>query len=98
MLATWHAYAKLRMHTDASLALFETTTSALGQILRHFVQTTCAAFDTQELPREEAARGRRATKARKADPNDKGKARKVGAKRKTLNLFTYKVHALADYV
>jgi hypothetical protein len=64
------------------------------------------AFKTKELPREEAARGRRAAKtaakhqggvtavstqkSRGCDPH--------GAQGKVFNLNTYKLHSLGDYV
>ena len=58
-LATWHALAKLRLHSDTSLKIFETSTTRLGQVFHKFVSKTCAAFVTKDLPQEEAARGRR---------------------------------------
>jgi hypothetical protein len=56
-LATWNAYAKLRLHTEQTLDLFDTATSDLGRRLRDFVKGTCSAYETRELPCEEAARG-----------------------------------------
>lgn len=101
LLATWHAYAKLRMHTDTTLTLFENTTTALGQNLRNFTETTCNAFCTRELPKEEAARGRR-TAAHAAKANSAGLPAPVttglaGPKERKLNLSTYKLHSLSDY-
>jgi hypothetical protein len=104
ILATWHAYAKLRLHTETTLGFFNRTTTALGKILRFFSRTTCQFFPTVELPREEAARGRRnAAKAQKRGGKRasaaKGKGREsTGQKLKFLNLCTYKLHALGDYV
>jgi hypothetical protein len=70
----------------------------LGQILRRFVNITCKAFRTQELPRETAARGRRkaaiAAKTGKPPPSTTKKAK---ARQKYFNLSTYKLHALGDY-
>ena len=54
-LVTWHALAKLRLHTDLTLTFFEQVTSGLGSLIRKFVQVTCSHFDTKELPSEEAA-------------------------------------------
>jgi hypothetical protein len=101
VLATWHAYAKLRLHTESTLTLLEAATTSLGQALRRFARVTCNAFNTRELPREEAARGRR--KAAAAAKKGKGKAtqapaKKEGPKRRLFNLSTYKLHALGDYV
>jgi hypothetical protein len=105
-LAMWHAYAKLRMHTDSTLGSFEKATTSLGQQLRKFAMKTCAAFATKETPREEAARHRRAAakkaKAAAAASTSTSTAPSTdetpGAKQKVYNLFTYKIHALGDYV
>jgi len=110
VLATWHAYAKLRLHTETTLTFFERTTTELGMLLRRFVQVTCSAFKTKELPQEEAARGRRraALAEKKAtasststslDQKGKQLPSVVRAPRdRQLNLSTYKLHALGDYV
>jgi hypothetical protein len=110
-LAQWHALAKLRMHTEPTLTIMESVTAMLGRELRRFRDITCAAFTTVELPKETAARGRRETR-RKANPqakgsNDKPVEKKAGSgtsngkpvpRKRGLNLLTYKVHALGDYV
>jgi len=73
-------------------------TTELGQILRRFVNTTCAAFRTQELPRETEARGRRkAAMQAKIGKPPPSTTKKSGARLKSFNLRTYKLHALADY-
>jgi len=90
-LATWHAYAKLRLHTDSTLALFETATSILGEQLRCFVEVTCAAYKTTETPSEVTARAR--CNAKQAGNSGSG----TGAQQKDLNLSTYKLHALGHY-
>jgi len=99
-LAAWHGYAKLHMHTEDTLGFFDTATAVLGQMVRKFIRATCEYYYTTELPQEYAARGRRdAALASKqpASSNLKGKAISSGPKRKTLNLSTYKYHALGDY-
>ncbi|TCD70859.1 hypothetical protein EIP91_001167 [Steccherinum ochraceum] len=94
-LADWHALAKLRMHTDSSLALLRATTASLGKQYRFFVKNVCGFYDTKELAREEAARNRRRAAAIKAGkPTPPATAGKL---KKTLNVFTYKHHALGDY-
>ncbi|KAJ3816999.1 hypothetical protein F5880DRAFT_1618699 [Lentinula raphanica] len=80
--ATWHAYAKLRLHTDLTLA-----TTELGHLLRKFAEKTTETFDTRLLPREVAARARRKT-------NNQSN---TDTPRKLFNLNTYKFHALGDY-
>jgi hypothetical protein len=59
VLTTWHARAKLRLHTTSTMAFLENTTTALGRSLRHFKEHVCSQYITRELPRETAARGRR---------------------------------------
>ena len=58
-LAEFHAFAKMRLHTERTLELFEKSIKTLGESVRKFGTVTCAAYDTKELPRETAARGRR---------------------------------------
>ncbi len=110
-LSTWHALAKLRIHTETTLSLLENATQILGNQLRNFKSRTCTAYQTQELPSETRKRQRKATQ--------KGKAVGTGGvpsslstdihasgnldnsqlpKLKELNLNTYKVHALGHYV
>jgi hypothetical protein len=69
-LCTWHALAKLRLHTSSTLQALKAITKALGHQLRYWVKKTCSAFDTRELPKEESARHRR--KASAAAKPDKG--------------------------
>jgi hypothetical protein len=69
IFAHWHGLAKLRQHTDLSLGILESTTSALGQALRVFQEKLCPAFDTKELKREAAARERQQAKKAAAPMN-----------------------------
>ncbi len=46
--AMWHGLAKLRMHTDDMLTLFEDTTTTLAAALRRFKRTTCEVHYTRE--------------------------------------------------
>lgn len=97
VLAAWHASAKLRMHTESSLNILDSWTTALGQHLRHFQRVTCAAFDTHETRREREARQR--AEARRQPQTGSSNAQAPNARRpKTFNLTRYKVHALGDYV
>jgi len=45
-LATWHALAKLHLHTDSTLHSLEGSTTRLGQALWKFASTTCEKFET----------------------------------------------------
>jgi len=95
-LATWHGYAKLRLHTEKTLTFFEATIKSLRRSVAKFQAETCNNYQTTELPQESAARGRRmATLAAKQGSITPSTSVKV--KRKILNLTTYKYHALADY-
>ncbi|KAH9911512.1 uncharacterized protein B0H18DRAFT_892726, partial [Fomitopsis serialis] len=114
-LAYWHGLAKLRLHTDETVALLHAATRALGKITRKFLSKTCEAYDTRELPREEAARGRRkaammakrGVKAKSKGTQKRAQkssvggapapAPQTGAKRKLLNLLTFKWHSLGHY-
>ena len=124
-LAHWHALAKLRMHTDLSLAVMDDVTVELGKQLRSFQSKTCPAFHTRELQHEMNARIRhQANRVTTRNNNSKAKSRAsqpdtpvdlsmsetldsstacsqpkpTGRRPKTLNLNTYKIHALGDYV
>jgi hypothetical protein len=93
-LAVWHAHAKLRIHTEKTVCDFEETTKGLGTQLRQFAKNCEKSFDTKELPQEYASRGRKAAKKNAAGGIAKGPG---AAKRKLLNLNTYKLHALGHY-
>ena len=57
-LCTWHACAKLRLHTTTTLRYLKEATRSLGFMLRKFAKKVCSAFDTHELPSELNARTR----------------------------------------
>ena len=92
VMGCWHAYAKLRLHTEHTLASFRRLTTDLGVLLRHFSMVVCSAFKTTELPRERAARIQKAANAAAGSKTLGG-----GLKPKGFNLNTYKLHALGDY-
>jgi hypothetical protein len=104
-LAIWHAYAKLRLHVDKTLDSFELVTADLGRLGRRFARVSAEKFTPGPTPEEQAAtarqRARAATKKQTRTPNvpkkQPGSRKKRGSK-KVLNLFTYKWHALGDYV
>jgi len=50
--AHWNGLAKLRMHTDRTLSLWDDITVRIGAEFRAFTNKTCPAFDTRELSRE----------------------------------------------
>ena len=57
-LATWHAFAKLRLHTEAILDLFEKVTIYLGDSMHKFQQMTCVHYWITELLQEHVTCGR----------------------------------------
>ena len=94
--AEWHAFAKLRLHTESTLQHLERLTTELGKLTRKFRDTTQSAFATFELPKETETRKRRQNSGKGKEKAAAGNA--PGKKSKFLNLFTYKWHALGDYV
>ena len=101
--AEWHALAKLRMHTDATLDHLDSLTKEFGRLMRQFRDLTLSQFETVELPHELAARKRRhqhdqAKTFDRSTLNTGSSSRKRKVKRKGLNLFTPKFHFLGDYV
>ena len=101
-LATWHGLAKLRLHTDTTLTNLETSTTRLCNLLRKFKTNVCPAYTTQDLPSEEAARGRRqAAKAKKMAEAEKPPQQSQAtpakkAKLRTFNMEMYKLHSIPD--
>ncbi|KAK1222490.1 hypothetical protein PQX77_014655 [Marasmius sp. AFHP31] len=52
-LVTWHAYAKLWLHTNLTVVSFEDATSTLGKSLRKFAKDS-EEFKTTETPQEKS--------------------------------------------
>ncbi|TCD64617.1 hypothetical protein EIP91_003851 [Steccherinum ochraceum] len=104
VLASWHAYAKLRIHTNTTLGFLDESTTTLGERLRNFKETVCAHYRTTELPTEEAARGRRQAALANRPPRanasrgGNGSTQTSGPRTKEFNMSTYKLHALGDYM
>ena len=100
--AEWHTLAKMRLHTDSTLAWLDESTKALGKQIRRFQTHTCSFFDTRELPQEEAARSRRQKKMKVSNnaiaPAPSKATPSAGTKKKVFNLILIKLHALGDYV
>lgn len=71
--------AKLRMHNDFTLDIMDAVTVSLGEELRKFNDTTCAAFITHELQRESQARARRLAKKSAANRKSTAKRPQDGA-------------------
>ncbi|KAK7442740.1 hypothetical protein VKT23_015987 [Stygiomarasmius scandens] len=91
-LQNWHAHAKLRLHTDATLQSFSHATKEIGKALRFFASTTSKAYETTELPQELQSRIRTQIRNEKQDISNI--PRVTGYSLPTW----YKFHALGHYV
>ena len=96
IFATWHALAKLHVHTDTSLKLLDTATTALGNALRYFARVTCLKFDTFETSAKYTKRQRQQAAA--ASLTLGAASSSTGCQRRTFSLKTIKLHFLGDYV
>ncbi|KAF8440991.1 hypothetical protein L210DRAFT_3399787, partial [Boletus edulis BED1] len=94
-LAEWHALAKLRLHTDDTLALLHQALRQLGAQVRRFQRLTCPAFETKEIPQESSQRQRR--EAANFQAGRRKKPARTGSLLKTFNIHTYNFHALGNY-
>ena len=96
-LAEWHSLAKLRLHSNDSLEFLDQSLKSLSKQLQHFINVTCTAFETKELPSEAAARQRQQqAQAQKDSVTNIPSSSTPRVKR--FNMLTYKFHALADYI
>lgn len=99
-MAEWHALAKLRMHTEVTLKHLENATVAIGKELRSFRDKSRDAYTCKELPGETSWRARHQRKKKEKEPpsDNAPPLPELPPKTKLLNLCTYKLHALGDYV
>ncbi|KAF6751494.1 hypothetical protein DFP72DRAFT_816280, partial [Ephemerocybe angulata] len=105
--ARWHALAKLRIQTEATVTLLENATTQLGNQLRFFRESV-AGIKTVELESEASQREKAAKKKAQrdlpatlptADSNPPPAAPKKTKRRPTqLNLSIIKFHLLGHYV
>ncbi|GAB1524474.1 hypothetical protein RhiTH_007628 [Rhizoctonia solani] len=106
IFAQWHGMAKLRLHTKSTLGIFKSLTIKLASALRAFSDLT-KSLDVRETPqeyarrkkRQEAAKAVAMTRIHQETPtrqtiSHSGDGRRICS----LNLNTYKFHALGDYV
>ncbi|TFK28668.1 hypothetical protein FA15DRAFT_583952, partial [Coprinopsis marcescibilis] len=97
--ATWHALAKLRLHTSTTVKMLRTVTRVLGSRIRSF-KVVCQSFTTVELPGEQAARSSKKGKfkgkgkASNLNSNGNDETDPASSRIRLLNLNTYKFHAL----
>ena len=100
-MATWHAYAKLRMHTTHTIASLRSQTKALRRQLRRYANKLCPQYTTKPLPGEVAAayrrKARKAKKSNNTKPSNTKSKPSQGSDYKPFSLETYKIHVLGDY-
>lgn len=96
-LATWHGYAKLRLHMEKTLGFFDKAIKLLRHSVIKFQEMTCSTYQTIELPQEITARSHRRA-ALTAKEGVTAAPINLKVRLKHLNLTTYKYHALADYL
>lgn len=87
-LATWHGYAKLRLHTEKTLKFFDKAIQSLHRSVVNFQENTCSTYQMTELPQESAAHGHR--QAALATRDGSTGPMNLKPKLKCLNLTTYK--------
>jgi hypothetical protein len=97
IVALWHGFGKMKIHTDISAQIFRGMTTELGRVLRQYKRKVCSHFHTQETPAEYTRRMHRfAKQGEQATLNtDNRRSRTV---KKEYNDNTYKHHSLGDYV
>ena len=105
-MASFHAFSKLRMHSDDSLGVYHGLTIVFGQVMRHFTSTVCNELDALPLAKEAAATasGQAKTQARsqtRAQSHARSLSqdwkRSKSPQSKTFNMFTFKWHTLGHY-
>ena len=101
VLATWHAIAKLRMHSTSTVTFLDGVTKSLGQLLRRFNDHVCPKYSTREMPSESKKRASRnaseAAKKKSQQPANSKDMEKVAPTKRNFNLAAYKPHALGHY-
>ncbi|TRM67223.1 hypothetical protein BD626DRAFT_627628 [Schizophyllum amplum] len=101
-LGHWHGLAKLRLHTESTMASLDYATRELGKSIRSF-ENIASTYDTRELPGEAAARVRRkqkaAAKSTGQQAQDAGPVRQPASEsvKRVFDRKSYKKHSLGDY-
>lgn len=98
-LGTWHRLAKLHIHTDETLQVMDDVTAILRAELCAFQSNTCSIYSTRELKREaeECYRHQAQTRTLNSQSSRENVQPTGVHHKKTLNLQTYKLHALGNY-
>ena len=90
-MAMFHALSYLRLHTAITLRMFDAAVITMAKAIRTFRTQVCAKVNMWELLKETASCKRRKQATKKNAVID------LSAKKRELNLNTYKYHRLGDY-
>ncbi|KAJ3537255.1 hypothetical protein NM688_g6717 [Phlebia brevispora] len=93
-IAYFHCLAKMRLHTDTSVALLDHAYSVMASHLRHFHTVICPRFQTKETTREYTARMRAQANGTARGPVA---TESSGRKPRSFNMSTIKMHLLGYY-
>ncbi len=98
-LATWHAFAKLRLHTDTTLNDFKTVTGRPPVNIGAKATPNLSTETTLQVSGSEpSSSGHTATLTNRSGTMPVGASqRHLKSSHKEINLSTYKYHALGDY-
>ncbi|KAG2131305.1 uncharacterized protein EDB93DRAFT_1255567 [Suillus bovinus] len=88
--AKWHAYAKMRLHTEAALDSMSQALTSLTRQLQKFRHQVCDVYNTFELPREQNTWQRQEA----CSEHQNTGVPSSSPKKKSFNMKTYKFHAL----
>lgn len=86
------------MHTDETLQVMDNVTQFLGDAVCAFEIKMCPVFHTTELKCEAEGRQCREARACSQHEHTDSTAVPLAHRPETLNLHTYKFHALGDYM
>lgn len=96
-LCHWHVLAKLQLHTNKMLQIMDNITCSLRNTLHKFASDTCTVFSMQEL-KHKALCCRRCKAQTHSSATLTLTNSTLACQLKMLNLHTYKLHPLSNYM
>ena len=95
----FHTLAKLRLHTEHTIADLEQAIVTYGRLVRRFAARTCPAFNTKDTPKEAEAKARRKAKkaANSGDSSAGTSTRALKDNSRTFSLSRFKFGAIGGY-
>ena len=101
VLATWHTFTKLRMHSTSTVTIFDGVMKTLGQLLQRFNDHVCPKYNTRETPsqlkKRASCKALEAAKSQLPATANLKDTEKVAPTKHNFNLAAYKPHALGHY-